>query len=69
MKTNDKKALQDKTVAELAQSLADKRQELTNFVLEMRMGKVKNLKLGSTLRRDIAVLETIKRQKEITQNG
>lgn len=68
MKGKDKKTLHTKTIAELTSLLQQKREELAKKKMEMRMSKVKNVHTGTMLRREIAIMETIKKEKEIA-NG
>ena len=64
MKSKDKKAIHSKTVPELLVLLRQKREELVKSRLELRMNKVKNVHKVLSLRKEIAVMETIKREKE-----
>ena len=65
MKGKDKKALHTKTQAELTSLLREKRRELTKMRMEQLINKVKNVHAGTNLRREIAVIESIVREKEI----
>ena len=69
MKGKDKKALHSKTIGELGTLLREKRQELVKNQLEIRSGKQKNVHTKAVLRRDIAMLETIKRAKETAHHA
>ena len=64
MKSKDKKAIHSKTVPELLVLLRQKREELVKSRLELRMNKVKNVHKVLSLRKEIAIMETIKREKE-----
>lgn len=68
MKGNDKKALHSKTLAELTALLKEKRDLMLKNKMEKAINKVKNVHILASLRRDIAIIETIKREKEI-KNG
>jgi len=68
MKGNDKKALHSKTIAELVAMLSEKRNELVKISMEASLHKVKNVHAVASLKNQIAIIETIKREKEIT-NG
>ena len=50
--------LKDKTVGELAKELADKREALRVFRFEMSGSKIKNVKTGRVIRKDIARILT-----------
>lgn len=65
MKSKDKKQLQSKTVDELKESLKKNQEELSGMRLEHAQGKLKNFSSLSTKRREIAMIETIMREKEL----
>lgn len=69
MKTKDRKELHNKTVAELASMLKDTHEALAKLVLDKAQNKVKNTSELSNLRRKIAVIKTILREKELNKNG
>lgn len=64
MKRNDITALHGKTVEELVALLAEKKEALLKARMELAQNKLKNVRLLSTLRDDIARVETVRRQKE-----
>ena len=68
MKTKDKKALHSKTVAELNMLLSEKKVLLVKTRMELGINKIKNVHAARSIARDIAIFETIKRQKEL-QHG
>lgn len=65
MKSKDKKTLQSKTVDELVTLLREKRSELAKIRMDLVTNKVKNTHAGRAIRHQIAILETIKKEKEI----
>jgi ribosomal protein L29 len=69
MRSRDIKQLKDTSVVELKKNLDTKRKELTNFRLEVRLRKQKNIRLGERLTDDIARILTILtiKGKEITK--
>lgn len=69
MKGKDKKTLATKTVAELEVLLQEKRSELARVEMELAQNKVKNVHAGRQLHNDIAVIETIKRMRQNTEEG
>lgn len=65
MKSAELKQLRKSTKAELVSQLAKKKQELEKANIETLVGKQKNLKYVSILRKDIAQIATIIREMEI----
>lgn len=65
MKGRDKKGLHSKTIEELNTLLREKRVALVKTRMELSMNKIKNVHAASALRREIAMIETIKQEKEI----
>lgn len=65
MKRNDIKALHDKTPAELQQQLAELQTRLGQAKLELKVGKLEDVRLPSKLRDDIARVKTVLRQQEL----
>ena len=68
MKGKDKQSLRSKTVVELTTALKEKRDELAKIRMELAMNKVKNVHATSMLRRDIAIIKTLMREKDLA-NG
>lgn len=68
MKTNEKKDLHNKTIADLQKLLNDNRKDLMNTRLDHTRGKLKNVRTISKLRKNIAQIGSILRGKELT-NG
>lgn len=64
MKKNEKIALRAKEVGEIGKTLGEKRVELGKIIAESYGGKEKNLKKAKNLRRDIAQILTIIKEKE-----
>ena len=67
MKGKDRKALHSKTKEELNTLLKQKREELANKKIEIKMGKEKNVHAGRMLGREIAIMETLKRAHELAE--
>lgn len=67
MKKNDLTSLRVKTVKELGKSLSDKRKELAKVSVAIVAGTEKKLKKAKNLRKDIAQLATIIKEKEIME--
>jgi ribosomal protein L29 len=68
MKTNEKKDLHQKTIIELEKMLNDMRIELINARLEHSRGKLKNPRLITILRRNIACVSTVLHGKELAHD-
>lgn len=66
MKGKDRKGLHSKTVEELNTLLREKKAALVKTRMELSMNKIKNVHTASAIRREIAIIETIKREKEFT---
>ena len=69
MKTKDKKELHIKTEAELIKMLKDAHVDLTKLRLDKAQNKVKNTSELSNIRRKIAIIQTILKEKELSKNG
>lgn len=67
MKGKDKKALHSKTVAELAVLLKEKRDQLADVRMELSTNKEKNVHAAKALRREIAILETMKKVRQLKE--
>ena len=63
MKTQDKKTLFGKTQAELNNMLADLSRDVAKNVIDLKMGKLKNVRSISVMRDDIARVKTALRLK------
>lgn len=59
MKRNDQQALREKTIEQLGKEAAAISEKLRGFLVEKRMRKEKNMRLGKKLRNDRAVMLTI----------
>ncbi|MBI2036619.1 50S ribosomal protein L29 [Candidatus Microgenomates bacterium] len=68
MKSKDKKALQGKTMAELVAFLKEKREQLIKVKMEAGTNKIKNIHAGAQIRGEIAIIETIKRTRELAKD-
>lgn len=59
------KELREKTDEELRALLAEKRKDLVNFRLKLITGVVDNVRMGREIRKDIARILTILREREL----
>lgn len=69
MKTKDKKELHIKTEDELKKMLEDAHEDLVKLRLDKAQNKVKNTSELSNIRRKIAIIQTILKEKELNKNG
>ena len=69
MKTKDKKELHTKTKDELTKMLKDAQEGLMKLKLDKAQNKVKNTSELSNIRRKIAIIQTILKEKELSKNG
>jgi ribosomal protein L29 len=67
MKTKDFKNLREKGVKELKKMVYTKNVEAAKKAMEIKTGKEKNLKLVRHLRREIAKILTLVKEKEILE--
>jgi len=67
MKKKDVETLRGKEVAEIKKALAGKRADLIKAQVEMYGGKEKNLKKARNLRREVAQMLTIIKEREILE--
>ena len=67
MKTKDLKSLKIKKTDELKKILSEKLELLAKIKLDMVTGKEKNLKKVKNLRREIAQVFTLIREKELVE--
>ncbi len=67
MKKKDLTDLRNKKVSELEKLLSKKRNELINTYAKIKAGQEKNLKKAKNMRRDIAQILTIIREKELLE--
>lgn len=65
MKKKTLDELKIKSIEWLSQKIADLEKEKTNELLELRVGKVKNVHAAGNKRKEIATLKTIIRMKQI----
>ncbi len=68
MKINDLNSLRKKDIKDLESTLAKKKLEAENDFAKIKGGREKNLKKYRNLRRDIAQILTIIREKQIIEN-
>ncbi|OGD84684.1 50S ribosomal protein L29 [Candidatus Curtissbacteria bacterium RIFCSPLOWO2_01_FULL_41_18] len=67
MKKKDLDQLKSKTVAEFQKSLSELEKEKTEQVLNLKMGKTKNVHVVSKIKKDIAQIKTLVRIKTLAQ--
>ncbi len=67
MKKKDLTDLRNKKINELEKLLSKKRNELINTYAKIKAGQEKNLKKAKNMRRDIAQILTIIREKELLE--
>lgn len=67
MKKKDLKTLRTKSDKEMEKTLDKKRKELMETFLKTKTGQEKNTKAVRNLRKDIAQILTIKKEKEIVE--
>ena len=67
MKKKDIETLRGKEVAEIKKALVGKRADLIKAQVEMYGGKEKNLKKAKNLRREVAQMLTIIKEREILE--
>ncbi|MCK4588688.1 50S ribosomal protein L29 [Candidatus Woesebacteria bacterium] len=65
MKKKDLTDLRNKKINELEKLLSKKRNELINTYAKIKAGQEKNLKKAKNIRRDVAQILTIIREKEL----
>ena len=70
MKTKDElKALRDKTTAELDTDLKNKKSELFNLRFQLATGQLQNTAAIREVKKDIARVKTIMRQRELNKQA
>lgn len=67
MKKNDKKEVLSKDPAELRKTLAEKKGQLFQLILDNNQFKLKNNRQIFHIRKDIARIKTAIREKELSQ--
>lgn len=65
MKQTQLKTLRKKSITQLNEQLSQLEQDLTKRSLELAAGKLDDIKLPSRLRKDIAQIKTVIREKEL----
>lgn len=68
MKSKDKKTLQSKTMAELISLLREKHEQLAKAKMELSTNKIKNIHAAAQIRGEIAIIETIKRTRQLSES-
>jgi len=69
MKTKEISTLRTKEIGELKKMVKELREELASARLEHSMYKLKNTRSLFNKRKELAVIETIIKEKEMEQNG
>ena len=67
MKSKDLQNLRGKTIVELMKQLADKKLELMKVGVNLKSSKEKNLKKAKNIRRELAQIMTVVKEKEILE--
>lgn len=67
MKKKEKQELHEKTFVQLQKEVVKAEKELAKLRLELRAGKMKNVRQLMNQRHRLAVLKTIMKEKELTQ--
>lgn len=67
MKKKEFKDLKNKEIKDLIKMLKDKKESLSKIVLDIKSGTEKNLKKGNNLRKEIAKILTLIKEKEIVE--
>lgn len=67
MKTKEFKDLRNKEVKDLTKMLNEKRNSLRKIVLEIKTGSEKNIKKGNNIRKEIAKILTLIKEKNIIE--
>jgi ribosomal protein L29 len=65
MKTKEFKELKNKEVKDLTKMLNERKNSLRKIVLEIKTGSEKNIKKGSNIRKEIAKILTLIKEKNI----
>ena len=65
MNKDNLKKLREKTIKELNEDIEKTQKELFNLRMDQQIGKLKNLRSISTKRKEIAVIKTIIKEKEL----
>lgn len=65
MKTKEFKDLKNKEVKDLTKMLNERRNSLRKIVLEIKTGSEKNIKKGNNIRKEIAKILTLIKEKNI----
>lgn len=67
MKKKEKQELHQKTISQLQKEVIKAEKEIAKLRLELRAGKVKNVRGLMNQRQRLAVLKTILREKELVE--
>jgi len=65
MNKDNLKKLREKTIKELNEDIKKTQKELFRLRMDQQIGKLKNLRSISTKRKEIAVIKTIIKEKEL----
>lgn len=69
MKKKDLQDIKTKSINDLKNKVSDLAKQKTNSLLELKMGKVKNVHAVKKIRKDIAQIKTIARLKFLMEKG
>ena len=67
MKKKELGEIKNKTIDDLAKKIEEKEKEIVTAMLEKKMGKIKNVHLLKSKKKDLARLATIARLKQLAQ--
>lgn len=68
MKKNDLKELRSKTAKSIEKRIADSQSELVQAKLKLKRADLKNVRTPKLLKRDIAQMKTILKEKKLFKN-
>ena len=69
MKIKEKTQIKGKTIAEIKNDIVKAKDDLRSLLLDKSQGKVKNTSSLSRKRKEIAILLTVMREKEMSEEG
>ncbi|MGA2911110.1 MAG: 50S ribosomal protein L29 [Candidatus Levyibacteriota bacterium] len=67
MKTKEKKEIFSKSEKELRKALKEAKEALVDLILELKQNKLKNTRLIFWKRKEIALIKTALKEKELSQ--
>lgn len=67
MKGKEKRALHTKTTEELTTLLKEKKKELVDVLMGLATNKIKNVHAARKIRREIAIMNTLKKVRQLAE--